>query len=152
MMRRLPLQFTHVVVTLCMLFVGQQAAAQTTDGYDRSKFDPVQVRQGRQLYLRSCTVCHGINAEGSPDWRQADAQGRYPAPPLNGSGHAWHHPMSVLMDTIRHGTLRLGGRMPPWKDRLSDEQIRAIILWLQTQWPDELYEAWVRRDKQRSQR
>ena len=50
----------------------------------------VQVRRGRQLFLKNCTVCHGINGEGAPDWQKRGADGTYPAPPLNGTGHAWH--------------------------------------------------------------
>lgn len=113
---------------------------------DRDRLDPVKIQRGRQLYLKNCTVCHGINAEGASDWRQRDAQGKYPAPPLNGTGHAWHHPRAVLLDTVRHGTLRLGGSMPAWKDRLSDEEIGLIIDWFQSQWPKELYLTWKRLD------
>jgi len=60
--------------------------------YDRSKIDPLRINKGRELYLKNCTVCHGLNAEGASDWRQRDKDGKFPAPPLNGTGHAWHHP------------------------------------------------------------
>ena len=111
-----------------------------------------QLQRGRQLYLKNCTVCHGINAEGAPDWRQRDAEGKFPPPPLNGTGHAWHHPQQALMDTIKNGTQRLGGNMPPWKDRLTDAEIESIILWFQSQWPPQLYEAWQRVDREAQQR
>lgn len=111
-----------------------------------------QVMRGRQLYLKNCTVCHGINAEGAPDWQKRTADGSYPPPPLNGTGHAWHHPTRALVDVIRNGTIRLGGKMPPWKDKLSDEQIHDIIIWFQSQWPDELYAAWQRMDQESRQR
>jgi mono/diheme cytochrome c family protein len=116
--------------------------------YDRSQVDPVRIKQGRELYLKNCTVCHGLNAEGSPDWRQRDKDGKFPAPPLNGTGHAWHHPKQALMYTIKNGTRALGGNMPAWKDRLTDAEIESIILWFQSKWPDELYQAWVRMDKE----
>ena len=112
------------------------------------KFDSTQVQRGRQLYLKNCTVCHGINGEGAPDWHQRNPDGTYPAPPLNGTGHAWHHPYSALVDTIKHGTIRLGGNMPPWKDRLSDQEINDIIIWFQSKWPKELYQAWQRMDRE----
>lgn len=122
----------------------QQATPHQTVVVKRDVTDPVVLKQGRELYLKNCTVCHGLNAEGAPDWRQRDAQGQFPAPPLNGTGHAWHHPMSALIDTIKNGTQRLGGNMPPWKDRLNDQEIKMIIYWFQSQWPDELYKAWQR--------
>jgi mono/diheme cytochrome c family protein len=112
----------------------------------RDLSDP-RIKVGRQLYLKNCTVCHGINAEGAPDWRQRDKDGKFPAPPLNGTGHAWHHPKQALIYTIKNGTQALGGNMPAWKDRLTDEEIESIILWFQSKWPEELYQAWVRQDK-----
>jgi mono/diheme cytochrome c family protein len=118
------------------------------DRYDRNKVDPVRIKLGRQLFLKNCTVCHGFNAEGAADWRQRDKDGKYPAPPLNGTGHAWHHPQKALIYTIKNGTAALGGNMPGWKDRLSDHEIESIIFWFQSQWPDELYQAWARRDRE----
>ena len=83
-----------------------------SDKYDRSQVDPVRVKQGRQLYLKNCTVCHGLNAEGAPNWHQRDKDGKWPPPPLNGTGHAWHHPKKALIYTIKNGTAALGGNMP----------------------------------------
>ncbi|MBI1423478.1 MAG: c-type cytochrome [Gammaproteobacteria bacterium] len=109
--------------------------------------DSAQILRGHKLFLQNCAVCHGIKAEGAPNWSRPDANGKYPAPPLNGSGHAWHHPQQALIATIKHGTARLGGSMPAWKDRLSDQDINDIIAWFQSQWPDELYAAWQRMDQ-----
>ena len=130
----------------------QQATPNETVVVKRDVTDPVVLKQGRALYLKNCTVCHGLNAEGALDWRQRDAQGKFPPPPLNGTGHAWHHPMNALIDTIKNGTQRLGGNMPPWKDRLNDQEIETIIYWFQSQWPDELYQAWQRVDNESRKR
>lgn len=116
------------------------------------KQDAAQLQRGSKLYLQNCTVCHGINAEGSPDWTRPDTSGKYPAPPLNGTGHAWHHPKQALVSTIKHGTQKLGGNMPAWQGKLSDQDIDDIIAWFQSQWPDELYAAWQRTDQQSLQR
>ena len=126
----------------------ESAVTASSHQYDRSKIEPARLKRGRQLYLKNCTVCHGLNAEGSPDWRKRDKDGKFPPPPLNGTGHAWHHPKKALIYTIKNGTKALGGNMPAWKDRLSDEEIETIILWFQSKWPEELYLAWVRMDKQ----
>ncbi len=119
---------------------------------DRINIDSARLMRGRELYLKNCTVCHGLSAEGAPNWQQRDEDGKFPAPPLNGTGHAWHHPHHALVDTIKNGTIRLGGKMPPWKDRLSDEEINLIILWFQSQWPPELYQAWQRLDREYEKR
>lgn len=111
-------------------------------------FDPQTVARGATLYKRHCAACHGANAEGAPEWYKADADGRFPPPPLDGSGHAWHHPREALKQTIREGTARLGGNMPAWRGKLSDRDIEAVILWFQSLWPAELYRNWSLMDEQ----
>ncbi len=106
-------------------------------------FDYAQLQRGEKLFHANCAQCHGREAEGSPNWRQAGADGKYPPPPLNGTAHAWHHPNSVLMDVIKNGTIRIGGNMPPWRDKLSDAEIADIMVWFQAKWSDEVYAAWL---------
>ena len=52
---------------------------------------------------------------------------KYPAPPLDGTGHAWHHPKKILLMTIRDGTGKLGGSMPAWGSQLSEQDMNDII-------------------------
>ena len=106
--------------------------------------NPEQLARGQLLFLKHCAECHGQNAEGAPYWSRPDSDGKYPAPPLNGTGHAWHHPMRALIYTIKNGTGAQGGNMPAWRDKLSDQDIVDIIAWFQSLWPDELYDAWDR--------
>lgn len=105
--------------------------------------DPAVLARGRELFQTHCAGCHGAGAEGAPDWRRVDAQGKYPPPPLNGSGHAWHHPSAGLKQVIRQGTQKIGGDMPAWGGRLTDQDIDAIIAWFQSLWPPEIYQAWA---------
>ena len=109
--------------------------------------DPVRYTRGLHLYRKNCAVCHGQQGEGAPDWRQRDAQGKFRPPPLNGTGHTWHHPMHVLRDIVRNGTAKFGGNMPAWKGILSDEEINLILFWVQSQWPDEIYRRWYENDR-----
>ena len=111
--------------------------------------DPALLQTGQQLYQENCATCHGQNAEGpAGDWHIADNEGKFPPPPLNGSAHAWHHPLKGLVHTIRNGTTAIGGNMPGWKDKLSDDEIFAIVVWLSSLWPDEIYDAWMKRNVQ----
>ncbi|RRJ82646.1 c-type cytochrome [Aestuariirhabdus litorea] len=100
-----------------------------------------QVDEGAVLYARHCASCHGVRAEATPAWTRPDAQGFYPPPPLNGSAHAWHHPLPILKEMILNGT---NGRMPAWRQTLDEEQVESIIAWFQSLWPDEGYQAWQR--------
>lgn len=108
---------------------------------------------GRALYVENCSSCHGEQGQGATDWRKRGPDGKWPPPPLNGTGHAWHHPLPVLYHVIMEGSPAGSGNMPAWKGKLSREEVLAIIAWFQSQWPDELYAAWARRDAQyRSER
>jgi mono/diheme cytochrome c family protein len=87
--------------------------------------------------LTRISVCHGSNAEGTRDWKKTDANGNYPPPPLDGSAHAWHHPLAQLARSIKEGGIKLGGVMPPFGDKLSDQEVLAVIAYFQSKWPDE---------------
>lgn len=102
-----------------------------------------QVNRGRSLYQNNCVVCHGANAEATPDWKTPDTNGHYPPPPLNGSAHAWHHPLIVLASTIHNGGQPVGGLMPAFKDQLTESEIIDIIAGFQHYWPDPIYERWL---------
>lgn len=128
----------------------QQAASPPVAGsqtaVQRPAVDSATLAQGKKVFDANCAACHGSQGQGAPNWQKPGPDGKYPAPPLNGTGHAWHHPMAALQQTIRNGTQRIGGSMPPWKDTLSEEEIQAVIYWFQSHWPDELYAAWQEAD------
>lgn len=109
-------------------------------------YTPAQVEEGRGIYADNCATCHGKDARGRvADWRKPKSDGTYPPPPLNGTAHAWHHPLSLLKRTIREGGMRLGGQMPGFGQRLSEEQQEAVIAYFQNEWKDDIYAAWVSR-------
>lgn len=122
------------------------AAAEKVPAVNRNVERALVVR-GAELYKQHCANCHGARAEGAPNWQRPGPDGKYPAPPLDGSGHAWHHPRTALEQTIRSGTLKLGGSMPAWKDKLTDDDIEAAIAWMQSLWPEEIYRAWLAMDE-----
>lgn len=121
--------------------VGQaaQAAVQRVAVRD---IDFAQVTRGGRLYQQNCAECHGVNGEGAPNWRQRDPDGMFPPPPLNGSGHAWHHPRMMLQYVIANGSPGGQGKMPAWRGELSEAQIDDIIAWFISKWPDEAYQSW----------
>ena len=114
--------------------------------------DAATIDHGLRLYRQHCATCHGSEGQGAPNWQQVGPDGKWPAPPLNGTGHAWHHPQAALVQTIQQGTLGIGGNMPAWRSKLSNTEIEAIIVWFQSRWPDELYQAWARMDQQSRQK
>lgn len=106
------------------------------------QLDAKQLALGKQVYQDYCALCHGGQAQGATNWRKRDADGHYPAPPLNGSGHAWHHSTEVLSSVINNGSAQGQGKMPAWNGKLSEQEIRAVIVWFQSTWPQPVYNAW----------
>ncbi|MGH1484737.1 MAG: c-type cytochrome [Cellvibrionaceae bacterium] len=111
----------------------------------------VQQQQGQQLFAKHCAACHGDKAQETVDWKTPTATGHYPPPPLNGTAHGWHHPLSVLQMVIHDGGAPMGGVMPAWGDVLSEEEIIATIAAFQAYWPDEVYQRWLEIDTQSRQ-
>lgn len=66
-------------------------------------------------------------------------------PPLNDKAHAWHHPKSQLIEIIQKGGALYDGKMPPFENKLSDEEIKSAIAYFQSFWSDEVYKYWVDR-------
>ncbi len=106
-------------------------------------YDEQMVERGRALFDGHCAQCHRSGARGTPEWRKRGPDGRLPPPPLNGTAHAWHHPAQVLMQVIMEGTLAQGGSMPPWRDVLSPDDGASIIAYLQSLWPEDIYQRWL---------
>ena len=99
------------------------------------------VSQGRQIYSDQCAACHGTDLEGQPDWRSPLPSGRLPAPPHDASGHTWHHPDDVLFRIVKEGTAAIVGGgyesdMPGFADVLSDPEIRAVLAYIKSTWPE----------------
>ena len=95
---------------------------------------------GRQLYLEHCASCHGANLEGQPGWRTALPSGRMPAPPHDATGHTWHHADADLFSLVKHGLGAIvpgyESDMPAFAGVLTDDEIRAVIDYIKSTWPD----------------
>jgi mono/diheme cytochrome c family protein len=55
------------------------------------------------------------------------------APPLDDSGHGWHHADAQLAQTIREGSPR-NERMIAWKDLLDGEAVRNVVAYVKSLW------------------
>lgn len=101
---------------------------------------------GRDLYDQHCAACHGANLEGAPDWQEQGPEGRFPAPPHDETGHTWHHGDAMLFDyTSRGGQAYLAdlgvtfdSGMPAFGAILSDAEIKAILAFIRSTWPEEM--------------
>jgi len=104
-----------------------------------------QFELGKQVFTANCVQCHGGKGQGLvEDWKTPNPNGQFPAPPLNGTAHTWHHSTEVLMETINKGGIPLGGSMPAFKEVLSEEEKLAVIAFVQNLWDDETYNKWLK--------
>lgn len=107
-------------------------------------YSQAQQQTGQLVFSENCASCHGEQAQGlAADWRQRLEDGSFPPPPLNGTAHAWHHSLSVLLQVINEGGVALGGKMPPFAASLDDDQKLAAIAYFQSYWNDEIYQQWL---------
>ena len=150
MSRRCPISLTATVGLACLLIacvIDEKPSAlrhvpplpQATLPVPVPALDLNQVAGGRQIYQANCATCHGATAQGAPNWKKPDAEGNYPAPPHDDSGHTWHHPDHQIYEIIRDGfadPLKPGSprTMPPFGDKLSQADIDAVIAYFKSLW------------------
>lgn len=116
--------------------------------------DRQEIEAGRRIYQQFCAACHGANGEGKPGWEKRDALGELPPPPHDPEGHTWQHGDGMLYRLIRDGwrdpfnkTKRL--TMPAFKDVLSPQEIRAVVMYLKTLWTPEQRRIQLEESKQK---
>lgn len=150
---KLPLLFVGVLPLLLVACSSSESAApdslsdQTTSDAPAKRWYAFQhVSRGGRVFQENCAACHGKKGEGGANWRKSGPDGKYPPPPLNGTGHAWHHPLKMLFHVVKNGSPGGQGNMPGWQEKLSDEDMIAAIAWFQSKWPDEIYAAWSQRE------
>ena len=96
---------------------------------------------GDSLFHEVCAACHGEKGVGEDldnlqgGWRE---DGSRIAPALNGTAHAWHHEPELLYDYIKSGSVASDSPMPSFGEDLDDAQIKAIISYFQSLWPEKI--------------
>ena len=97
------------------------------------------VASGEEVFNKNCVSCHGSEGRGlAENWKVKDENGNFPAPPLNGTAHTWHHSPAQLLYTINNGGADMGGQMPGFSERLNEEQKQALIDYIYSLWPREI--------------
>ncbi len=122
--------------------VALTAACSSSPGPDETA--TAEAHPGRAAFASTCAACHGAGGEGQPDWHVRNPDGTLPAPPLNGTGHTWHH-----ADGLLYRVVSLGGQfwedpslsqfksgMPAFGSQLSREEIIAVLEYVKSLWVD----------------
>ena len=96
----------------------------------------------KDLYNSNCSSCHMDNLAGNPKWKSSlDEDGQRLPPPLNGTGHTWHHSPQQLFNTIRYGYKKIDpkyqGKMLG-NENLSDDEIWSILEYIKSIWSEKI--------------
>jgi mono/diheme cytochrome c family protein len=98
-----------------------------------------QLETGKALYTKHCASCHGVNLEGEPNWQTRKIDGKLPAPPHDETGHTWHHSDDQIFRITKLGIFAVvpdyESDMIGFANKLSDDEIRAIIAFIKSTWP-----------------
>jgi cytochrome c oxidase subunit 2 len=81
------------------------------------------VAQGKGIYESNCADCHRSNGEGLPV--------KFPA--LKGNPFVTGDPQPVVV-LIMNGRVGKLGRMPAWRNHLSDDQIARVVSYVRNAW------------------
>ena len=108
--------------------------------------EAARVERGAELYAQYCAECHGANLEGALDWKRPLADGSYPPPPHDDSGHTWHHPDDLLLEIIAQGgDPAANSRMPAFGDDVSQDDIASVLDFIKSRWGTEArqFQWWI---------
>ena len=105
--------------------------------------------RGKLLYDRyGCAMCHGDDGTGGFDNPNAESEGKVPGVHRVAEGYTEEE----LIKLVTTGTAFIGRadgtgpvppyRMPGWSDRLTEDQIRDIVAYLISLFPESERDSW----------
>jgi mono/diheme cytochrome c family protein len=125
-------------------------AAVAIAGVERELETTSVVARGRALYGEHCASCHGAELEGQPNWQTVGPNGKVLAPPHDATGHTWQHTDDELFRLTKFSVKDVApdgyvSDMPAFADKLTDEQIWAVLGYIKSRWPRDIraYQAMI---------
>jgi len=104
----------------------------------------LMIARGKIIYENNCVSCHQVNLVGAENWKGLDEDGHRKAPPLNGTGHTWHHDDASLHNIIKYGLAKIvkdyDGKMIGFGDKINDKQIDSVLSYIKSHWEDQIYD------------
>ena len=106
--------------------------------------DKKSIEIGKLIYKNNCASCHAANLAGQKNWKEGlDKDGQRLAPPLNGTGHTWHHSDKLLHGIIKNGLAfyikDYKGKMGAFGEILNDKEIDSVLTYIKSYWNKDLY-------------
>lgn len=116
------------------------AVGATSRGHFANADDVSLVREGRAIYMMSCSSCHGRKLEGQALWQVMDQYAGRRAPAQDATGHTWQHSDEALFQKTKFGRFPTEPSnrhyyMPAFAGRMTDHQILAVLAFIKSSWP-----------------
>lgn len=140
---RKPGQLVLIIVST-ILVLGAAILLLTPGQNDQGdSYNAAAIAVGAKLYAEQCASCHGGNLEGQPEWKIPKDDGSLPAPPHDETGHTWHHGDDLLFKYTKLGGAAIAPKgfnsgMPGFADTLKDAEIRDILSFIKSTWPEDI--------------
>ena len=132
-----------LLVIVSILLAGSNVVAHTH--FPITNNDEAAIVLGKALYEKNCASCHATNLSGAKNWKEGkDDDGQRLPPPLNGTGHTWHHSDKLLHGIIKNGLVYYikdyKGKMGAFGDVLNDKEIDSVLAYVKSYWKKDNYE------------
>ncbi|MDC1130108.1 cytochrome c [Candidatus Pelagibacter sp.] len=131
-----------LLIIISFIFINQISYAYSH--FPITRDSTLMIARGKIIYENNCVSCHQVNLSGAENWQGLDNDGHRKAPPLNGTGHTWHHDDASLHTIIKYGLAKIvknyEGKMIGFGDKINDKQIDSVLSYIKSHWEDEIYE------------
>ena len=140
----------RILLTL-ISFIFLNEASYSHSHFPITRESTLMIARGKIFYESYCVSCHQVNLIGAENWKGVDEDGHRKAPPLNGTGHTWHHDDATLHNIIKYGLVKLvknyEGKMLGFEDNLKDKDIDSVLSYMKSFWPEDVYQQQINLNK-----
>ena len=137
------------IILISFIFINE--ASYSHSHFPITRDSELMVARGKIIYQNNCISCHQVNLVGVENWKDLDEDGHRKSPPLNGTGHTWHHDDATLHNIIKYGLVKLvknyQGKMLGFEDKLKDKDIDSVLAYIKSFWPDDIYQQQINLSK-----
>ena len=137
------------IILISFIFISE--ASYSHSHFPITRDSELMIARGKIIYQNNCISCHQVNLVGVENWKELDEDGHRKSPPLNGTGHTWHHDYATLHNIIKYGLVKLvknyQGKMLGYEDRLKDKDIDSVLAYIKSFWPDDMYQHQINLNK-----
>ena len=133
----------RILLTL-ISFIFINETSYSSSHFPTTRDSALMIARGKIIYESYCMSCHQVNLVGAENWKGLDEDGHRKAPPLNGTGHTWHHDDARLHNIIKYGLAKIvknyEGKMIGFGDKINDKQIDSVLSYIKSHWEDQIYD------------